>query len=123
VQHISRTIDISCLPSDIPDEIEVDITALNVGESIHVSSLELENVNLLTEAERTIVTVVAPTVIKSAAEEAPEEGEEVAEGEEAAEGEAKPEGEGKAEGEGEAKAETEGKAEGKGKGKGKGDKK
>jgi large subunit ribosomal protein L25 len=105
VQYARREIDISCLPSDIPDTIEIDITALNVGDSIHVSDLKLDNVTVLTDPIRTLITVVAPTVIKSAAEEAEEaaEGEEGEEGEEGAEGEAKEgeakEGEGKPEGE------------------------
>jgi len=89
VQHTRRDIDISCLPTNIPDKVEIDISELNVGESIHVSDIQLENVTILTKSSRTLVTVVAPTVIKStAAEEAAAEGEE-AEGEEGAEGEAK----------------------------------
>jgi large subunit ribosomal protein L25 len=98
VQYTRREIDISCLPSDIPDKIEVDISELNVGDSVHVSDLELENVHILTDPARTLITVVAPTVIKTAAEEAAEaeaEAEEAAEGEEGAEGEGKPEGEAK----------------------------
>ena len=104
VQHIRRDIDISCLPTNIPEAVEVNIEALNVGDSIHVSDLELEGVDILTSSERTLITVVAPTIIKEpVAEIEEEEGEEAAEGEakegEANEGEAK-EGEAK---EGEAK--------------------
>lgn len=105
VEHIQRDITISCLPAHIPEEVTLDISELNVGESLHVSNLILENVTILDEATRTLVTVVAPTVVKSAAEEAAAEGEavegEAAEGEaaegEAAEGEAA-EGEEKAKG-------------------------
>jgi large subunit ribosomal protein L25 len=90
VQHVRREIDISCLPTNIPDNIEVDISELNIGDSVHVSDLKLDNVNVLTNPSRTIVSIVAPTVIKSAAAEGEEaEGEKAAEGEEAAEGEAK----------------------------------
>lgn len=93
LQNVRRSIEISCLPADIPDIIEIDISELNIGDSIHVSDIQLEKVNILTNPVRTIVTVVAPTVIKEpAAAEAEEEGEEVegeeaekAEGEEAAE--------------------------------------
>lgn len=84
VQHILRELDVSCLPGDIPPTVEVDISAMNVGDSIHVSDLELDKVEILTNPARTIVTVVPPTIIKSATEEA--EGEEAAEGEEGAEG-------------------------------------
>ena len=89
VEHIRREIDISCLPTDIPGEIEVDISELNIGASLHVSDLKLENVTVLTNPTRTLVTVVAPTVVKSEAEAAAEavaEGE-AAEGEEGEEGE------------------------------------
>ncbi len=113
VEHIQRDITISCLPAHIPEEVTLDISELNVGESLHVSNLVLENVTILDESTRTLVTVVAPTVVKSAAEEAAAaaaEGEGV-EGEavegEAAEGEAA-EGEEKAEGK-DKKDKTEGK--------------
>jgi large subunit ribosomal protein L25 len=102
VEHIAREIDISCLPAHIPDDVVVDISELNIGESVHVSDIVLENVTILTDLKRTLVTVVAPTVVKSAAEEAAEAAE--AEAAEAAEGE---EGEAAAEGEGEGKAEGE----------------
>jgi large subunit ribosomal protein L25 len=105
VEHIQRDVTISCLPAHIPEEITLDISELNIGESLHVSNLKIENVTILDEATRTLVTVVAPTVVKSAAEEAAAaaaEGEaaegEAAEGEAAEEGEAKAEGEEKAEG-------------------------
>ncbi|UCD95461.1 MAG: 50S ribosomal protein L25 [Candidatus Zixiibacteriota bacterium] len=101
MQHVIREIDIACLPSNIPDRIELDVSHLVIGDSIHVSDLTVDNVDILTNPKRTIVTVVPPTVIKVeepevAAEEAEVEAEEV----EAAEGEAKPEaeGEGKKEG-------------------------
>lgn len=109
VEHIQRDVTISCLPAHIPEEILLDISELNVGESLHVSNLKIENATILDEASRTLVTVVAPTVVKSAAEEAAAAAEgEAVEGE-AAEGEAA---EGEA-AEGEAAAESEEKGEGK----------
>lgn len=92
VEHIRREVDISCLPTNIPGEVEVDISELNIGDSVHVSDLKIENVHIITDPTRTLVTVVAPTVVKTAAEVAAEEAEaaEAAEGEE---GEEKPEGE------------------------------
>ncbi len=41
-------VDVECLPKDIPNHIEVDITELNIGESILVRELLLENIKLLT---------------------------------------------------------------------------
>ena len=109
MQTTLRELDISCLPGDIPDQIEVDVSELSIGESVHVNELELDKVTILTELQRTIVVISAPTVVKAATVEGEEEeGEEGVEGEEAAEGEAAEgaEGEKKAEGaEGEKKAE------------------
>ena len=92
VEHIRREIDISCLPTNIPGEVEVDISELNIGDSIHVSDVKIENVHIITEPTRTLVTVVAPTVVKTAAEVAAEEAE-AAEAAEGVEGEEKPEAE------------------------------
>jgi large subunit ribosomal protein L25 len=106
LQTTLRELEISCLPKDIPDEIEVDVSALGIGESIHVRDLEVPNVKILSEERRTVVVVAAPTIVK---EPEPEE-EELAEGE-LPEGEV-PEGEAA---EGEAKADTDAPAEGDGK--------
>ena len=41
VSHVLNDLDIACLPKDLPEFIEVDLTALDVGHSVHVSSLQL----------------------------------------------------------------------------------
>jgi large subunit ribosomal protein L25 len=69
LEHILHELEIECLPTDIPEHIEVDVSALDVGDSIHVSNLIADKVKVLTEADRSIATVVPPTVIKAAAEE------------------------------------------------------
>jgi len=104
--HILR---IRTYPDNIPGDYTVDITELEIGDSIHVRDLDLEGIEALDDGSRTIVTVVPP---KSEAlltstlitEEEPEEEEleegELPEGEEAVEGEAA-EGEEGAEEEGE----------------------
>jgi len=114
LQSIIRELDIACLPMDIPDRVELDVSALEIGDSIHVRNINIDKVDILTNPERTVVTVVPPTVIKVAEAEEEAEGEEGEEGEgegegEAAEGEAAPaEGDAKAKkDEGEAKAKKE----------------
>ena len=72
-------IDVECLPKDIPDHIEINVSDLALGDSIHAGSLNLENVKIITPEDVVIVTVAAP---KAAAEEA---GEGLEEGEESAE--------------------------------------
>lgn len=79
-----RALEIECLPNAIPDEIEVDISDIDMNDVLHVRDVKLPSeVDLVTEEEDPIVTVVAPVEEE---EEEPEaaEGEEVA----AAEGEA-----------------------------------
>ena len=73
VQHETRTITILCLPSQIPDSIEVDITPLNVGQSIHVKDIQLaQGLTAVNEPDLTVVSIVSPT-----AEVAPKTAEEV----------------------------------------------
>lgn len=78
-----RELEIECLPLDVPEHIDVDITNLHIGDLLHVSNLEDQpKLKILTDPERTIIAIHAPRVAASAAT-AGEEGEE---GEEAAEG-------------------------------------
>jgi large subunit ribosomal protein L25 len=61
LEHLGREIEIECMPSDIPAHIDVDITGMKVGETVHVSDLKLpKGVKALTEAVRVIVTIAAP---------------------------------------------------------------
>lgn len=79
IQHGIREIDIECLPTDIPDGIEVDISGLDVGESLYVKDVVLmDDVSILADDESLVVTIVHPRV----------ETEEDAEGGEAPAGEA-----------------------------------
>lgn len=57
-----REITIECLPRAIPDRIDVDVTELMVGESVHVRDLVLpQGVKLLSDADLSVVSVVQPT--------------------------------------------------------------
>lgn len=85
LEEILREIPVECLPKDIPNSFEIDVTDLEIGHSIHVSSLDVsENVNLLKEDDETIVTILAPKLeVEAPVEEAEEEAvEAAAEGEE-----------------------------------------
>jgi large subunit ribosomal protein L25 len=86
LDHATRELDVECLPNAIPEEFAVDVSDLEVGQSLHVRDIEvLEGVEILNDPDVSIVSVVAPAVVE---EEAPAEEEE-----EAVEGEATPEGE------------------------------
>ncbi len=88
MQTTMREVEISCLPSKIPEHVEVDVTDLGIGDSIHVGDLSIPDAQILSEAQRTIVVISAPTVMKATAAEeeaAAEEAAEAAEAEAAAE--------------------------------------
>lgn len=93
LDHALREIEIDCLPRAIPDEVVVDVAALDVGDSIHVSDLDLpEGVELHTAADLSVVSVVAPRVEEEPSVE--EEAEAAAVAAEAAEGAEREGGEG-----------------------------
>lgn len=86
---VRREIELLCLPGDIPEAIEIDISDLDIGDSIHIEDIPLgENVEVSADFNFTVVTVLSPTVEEEEVVEE-EEGEleagEEAEGEEAAE--------------------------------------
>jgi len=90
VDHALREVELECLPRAIPKEIVVDVTALDIGGSVHVRDLALpEGVSLLSDGDLSVVSVVIPRKVE---EEAPKaETEEVVE-----EGAAAPAAEGEA---------------------------
>lgn len=59
LQQIERELHIRCLPMQIPDSIDVDVTQLTIGDSLHVKDLALaEGIEILTPGDHTVVTVV-----------------------------------------------------------------
>ncbi|MFQ5736601.1 MAG: 50S ribosomal protein L25 [Thermodesulfobacteriota bacterium] len=73
IQHEARKISVECLPSQIPSSIDLDITPLEVGDSLHVKDLNLpEGVVSADDPEQTIIAVVPPVV-----EAAPKTAEEI----------------------------------------------
>jgi large subunit ribosomal protein L25 len=87
LQIIRRELEVLCLPNAIPQEITIDITELDVGQSVHVEDIQLGgDVELPHEVNFTVLTILSQ---KKAEVEEVEEGEEVAEAaeEEAATGE------------------------------------
>jgi len=76
---IVRKLEISCLPKDIPDDFVVDISNLDIGDSIHLSEIDLKDLECRTAESSTLVAVRAPRKVEEL---------EVAEEDEIAEGEA-----------------------------------
>jgi len=77
LQHVKRELTVSCLPGNIIDGLELDVSGLDIGDSLHVSDIVLpEGITSLDEETMTVTTVAAPTV--KAAEVEEEEAEEEA---------------------------------------------
>jgi len=58
-----RTLAVECLPRDLPDRVTVDVSNLNIGDSIHVRDIALPNgVTAKVQPELTAFSVVAPAV-------------------------------------------------------------
>lgn len=85
LDHPLRELEVECLPRAIPEFVEVDVSALEVGQSIHVSDLRLpEGVEVMTDGELPVASVVLPAAeVEATPTETVVEGE-VPEGEAAA---------------------------------------
>ncbi len=55
-----RVIEISCVASEIPEHLEVDISNLSMGETVHISDLSFDNVEIVTDGEVAVVSVLTP---------------------------------------------------------------
>jgi large subunit ribosomal protein L25 len=102
LSQVSREINIEALPMEIPEHIDADVSAMEIGDTLRLGDIPtIDGVTFLDDPEETVLaTVTAPTVFEEPEPEEPEEGEELPEGEEA------PEVEGEAPAEGEAEAEA-----------------
>jgi large subunit ribosomal protein L25 len=80
LQPIVREIEVECLPLDIPAFFDVDVSRLDIGDSVHVEELTIpEGVKAVYESNFPLVAVVPPTVEEApAAAAAPVEGAEAA---------------------------------------------
>jgi large subunit ribosomal protein L25 len=75
LEHILWEIEVECLPTDIPKEIEVDVSQLKIGDAIHIKDITLpSNIKVLNSPEVIVLSVAAP--LKEEAAAVPVEGEE-----------------------------------------------
>ena len=86
VQH---EIELICDAAEIPDELHIDLTGLDIGDSIHISQVTLPKgaKAAIDDRDFTVATVVAPSAMKAEEEETAAEGEVPTVGEEESEGE------------------------------------
>ena len=74
---VRHELELICDADKIPDDIRIDVTGLDVGDSIHISSVTLPtgSVSAITDRDFTIATIVAPSGMKSEAADTVAEGE------------------------------------------------
>ena len=74
LQPIVRELEVECLPLDIPEFFNVDVTALDIGDSVHIEDLQMpEGVVSIAEENLALVSVVPPTVEAAPTVAVPEE--------------------------------------------------
>ena len=78
LDQVTKEVEIEVLPENIPDRVELDVSALKIGDSLHTRDLSIPNAVILTLADLTIATVVPPRAEEVAAP-TPEAATEVAE--------------------------------------------
>jgi len=78
LDQVTREVEIEVMPEHIPDRVELDVSALTIGHSLHVRDLHIPNATILTQSDLTIATVVPPRAEEVAAP-TPEAAAEVAE--------------------------------------------
>ncbi len=79
LQHVRRDITVSCLPGKLVDSINVDVSDLDVGDSLHIGDIELpEGITSEDDDKLTLAVVIAPSVPSAEEVEEKEEEEEAA---------------------------------------------
>ena len=69
VEHHLRDLHVECLPQDVPERLEVDITELNIGDMIHVRDVPVPaGVTVLTNPDDAVLSVITPAALRTEAE-------------------------------------------------------
>lgn len=76
LQQLLRELEIECLPLDIPEAITIDVSPLEIHHSFHVSDLKLDRIEILTDSEQVIVSILSPRLEETPAAAAGEESKE-----------------------------------------------
>ena len=82
---VRHELELICDAANIPDDIAIDVTGFDVGDSIHISHVKLPkgSESAITDRDFTIATIVAPSALKSTSGDTTVDGGEAAEGDEA----------------------------------------
>jgi large subunit ribosomal protein L25 len=77
LQIVRRELEVECLPLEVPESIVIDVTDLDIGDSIHVGKISLEGeIEILDDDNRTVVTILHPKLEEVETPEGEEEAEE-----------------------------------------------
>jgi len=80
LQIVRRELDVLCFPREIPAAVEIDITDLDIGDSVHVNDIPLEgDIEIPADVNFTVLTILSPRIAEIEEEEVEEEVEEAAE--------------------------------------------
>ena len=82
---VRHELELICDADKMPDDIQIDVTGFDVGDSIHISSVTLPNgsESAITDRDFTIATIVAPSALKSSGGDSTKDDGEAAEGDDA----------------------------------------
>jgi large subunit ribosomal protein L25 len=69
LEQVRRVIEVQCLPGNIPKSIDIDVSALKIGDSIHINEIRVEKAKILSDTNFTIATVVPPIAEEKKVEE------------------------------------------------------
>lgn len=72
LQHVMREVEVECLPTDIPERINIDVSGLGIHDAIHIRDLPTDKFILTDDPAMTVASVIPPVVVK---EPVPGEGE------------------------------------------------
>ena len=65
LEQVVRELSVRCLPGDIPDSFDLDVSELEIGDSLHISDIVVPaGIELFADLEQTVVMVAAPTAVE-----------------------------------------------------------
>ena len=77
IQTLSNEIKIKCLPTNIPNLIEINISDLNIGDTLRVKDIKpMDGIEILSNPESTIISILAPRLVVETATTDADEGSE-----------------------------------------------
>jgi large subunit ribosomal protein L25 len=69
VEHHLREVEVECLPQDVPERIEVDISEMQLGDMLHVRDLKVPSgITILTDEETSVISIITPAALRTEAD-------------------------------------------------------